>query len=75
MLGAVIVFTALLSVAFLGRYIYTHMWIGIGFVVTGLLMVGLADMLFTASSQAGGMNAIIAGLCLSCFKAQLLRSI
>lgn len=75
MLGAVIVFTALLSVAFLGRYIYTHMWIGIGFVVTGLLMVGLADMLFTASSQAGGMNAIIAGLYLSCFRAQLLRSI
>ncbi|XP_067945965.1 solute carrier family 35 member F6-like isoform X1 [Watersipora subatra] len=41
--GAVIVFTALLSVTFLGRSISKQMWLGILFVILGLVVVGLAD--------------------------------
>ena len=60
-LGSVIIFTALLSVAFLGRYIETHMWVGISFVISGLFMVGIADIVFSSVMQPGGMNAIVAG--------------
>ncbi|MGH0131028.1 UNVERIFIED_CONTAM: hypothetical protein FKN15_022223 [Acipenser sinensis] len=41
--GAVIVFTGLLSVAFLGRKLMVSQWIGIFITITGLLVVGLAD--------------------------------
>ena len=42
--GAVIVFTALLSVTFLNRRIQRFMWLGILFVVLGLVVVGIADV-------------------------------
>ena len=42
--GAVIVFTALLSVTFLNRKIQRFMWLGILFVVLGLVVVGIADV-------------------------------
>lgn len=61
--GAVIIFTALLSVAFLGRVIKPHMWVGMFTVLIGLLLVGLADILFPDDSQGPGTNTngIIAG--------------
>ena len=39
-----IVFTALLSVTFLNRKIQRFMWLGILFVVLGLVVVGIADV-------------------------------
>jgi len=62
--GAVIIFTALLSVAFLGRVIKKHMWIGMFTVLLGLLLVGMADILFPSSSTSDAgtnTNGIIAG--------------
>lgn len=58
--GAVIIFTALLSVAFLGRTIKAQMWMGIVGVICGLAVVGLSDILTNGSSNKD-TNGIIAG--------------
>ncbi|XP_064642888.1 solute carrier family 35 member F6-like isoform X2 [Lineus longissimus] len=58
--GAIMIFTALLSVAFLGRQIRNHMWFGIFVVLVGLVIVGLADFLF-GSEDTSDINGIIAG--------------
>ncbi|XP_013400884.1 solute carrier family 35 member F6 [Lingula anatina] len=58
--GAVIVFTALLSVAFLGRIIKTYMWVGIFWVIAGLALVGVADVVF-GDHDKSDTNGIIAG--------------
>ncbi|XP_039264053.1 solute carrier family 35 member F6-like [Styela clava] len=61
--GAVIVFTALLSVAFLRRIITNKMWSGIACVILGLVLVGLSDFLFPSDtgSVTYGKNEIITG--------------
>ena len=60
--GAVIIFTALLSVAFLGRVIRKHMWVGMFTVLIGLLLVGLADIVFGSHQETNtNTNGIIAG--------------
>ncbi|XP_060596006.1 solute carrier family 35 member F6-like [Ruditapes philippinarum] len=60
--GAVIIFTALLSVAFLGRVIRKHMWVGMFTVLLGLLLVGLADIVFgSPDGPSTNTNGIIAG--------------
>ncbi|XP_075782081.1 solute carrier family 35 member F6 [Pelodiscus sinensis] len=43
--GAVIIFTGLLSVAFLGRKLAPSQWLGILVTIAGLVVVGLADLL------------------------------
>lgn len=50
-LGAVIVFTALMSVTFLNRVINKQMWLGILFVVLGLLVIGVADFVQPAGKS------------------------
>uniref|UniRef100_A0A131XCH7 Putative solute carrier family 35 member f6 n=1 Tax=Hyalomma excavatum TaxID=257692 RepID=A0A131XCH7_9ACAR len=59
--GAVIIFTGLLSVAFLGRRLRTYEWIGILTVMCGLVVVGLSDILFPDSHATKGPNSIITG--------------
>lgn len=58
--GAVIVFTGLFSVAFLNAKLEAYKWVGIIFVIIGLVLVGISDFM----SNDGGvtdMNAIITG--------------
>lgn len=43
--GAVIIFTGLLSVTFLGRRLLISQWVGIGITILGLVIVGLADFI------------------------------
>ncbi|XP_007891103.1 solute carrier family 35 member F6 [Callorhinchus milii] len=52
--GAVVIFTGMLSVAFLGRRLEVSQWIGIIFTILGLVVVGLAD--FLSGSQDSGHN-------------------
>lgn len=61
--GAVIVFTALLSVAFLRRIVTSKMWMGIACVIVGLILVGLSDLLFPDADASGEYtkNGIITG--------------
>ncbi|XP_018121546.1 solute carrier family 35 member F6 [Xenopus laevis] len=51
--GAVIIFTGLLSVAFLGRKLEWSQWLGIFITIAGLVVVGLADLL---SGPGAGRN-------------------
>lgn len=57
--GAVVVFTGLLSIAFLGRSIRLYMWIGIAAITVGMLIFGLADALFVSGSADA--NGVVAG--------------
>ena len=59
--GAVIIFTALLSVAFLRSRIKRYMWIGMLLIVFGLVFVGVSDVLFGGGSAGTGLNGIISG--------------
>ncbi|CAO2604082.1 Solute carrier family 35 member F6 [Lemmus lemmus] len=49
--GAVIIFTGLFSVAFLGRRLAPSQWVGILATIAGLVVVGLADLLSKHDSQ------------------------
>lgn len=54
------IFTALLSVIFLGRIIRRHMWLGMLTVLLGLVTVGVSDMVF-GNNDTSDKNGIIAG--------------
>nr|XP_045620292.1 solute carrier family 35 member F6-like [Procambarus clarkii]XP_045620293.1 solute carrier family 35 member F6-like [Procambarus clarkii] len=58
--GAVIVFTGLLSVAFLGRSLRYYHWLGIFTVLAGLVVVGLSDFI-SSSEDTSDINGIITG--------------
>ncbi|XP_059973544.1 solute carrier family 35 member F6 isoform X2 [Mesoplodon densirostris] len=49
--GAVIIFTGLFSVTFLGRRLALSQWLGIFATIAGLVVVGLADLLNKHDSQ------------------------
>lgn len=49
--GAVIIFTGLFSVAFLGRRLALSQWLGILATIAGLVVVGLADLLSKHDDQ------------------------
>lgn len=58
--GALIIFTGLLSVAFLNRRLKGYEWLGIFFVIAGLLIVGVSDLV--GSNDTGkGANSLITG--------------
>ncbi|XP_030054521.1 solute carrier family 35 member F6 [Microcaecilia unicolor] len=58
--GAVIIFTGLLSVAFLGRKLQWNQWIGIFITIAGLVVVGLADLLSSTDGKQQ-LSKIITG--------------
>lgn len=69
LVGSVIIFTALLSVAFNNRIIQPYMWLGMLLIICGLVLVGVSDIIFNMSSAVGNtdINGIIAGENLVCF--------
>ncbi|XP_017759386.1 PREDICTED: solute carrier family 35 member F6 [Eufriesea mexicana] len=70
--GAVIVFTAVLSVGFLNRKLGSREWIGIMMVIIGLALVGLSDITMDKSNI--NKNSILTGdLLIIC--AQVLTAI
>uniref|UniRef100_A0A914V0V2 Solute carrier family 35 member F6 n=1 Tax=Plectus sambesii TaxID=2011161 RepID=A0A914V0V2_9BILA len=58
--GAVIVFTGLLSVAFLKKVLHGYKWLGMGFVTLGLIVVGVAEIVFGTDSKSD-VNGVITG--------------
>lgn len=58
--GAVIVFTGILSVLFLGRRLGIREWLGIFFIISGLGVVGLSD--FVTPKVTPPANATHTGL-------------
>lgn len=59
--GAVIIFTGLLSVAFLGRRLVLSQWLGILTTILGLVIVGLADFLSGHHDDARKLSDVITG--------------
>lgn len=55
------IFTGLLSVAFLGNKLQKHKWFGIFIVVAGLSVIGVCDFIYTDNNQNSDTNGIIAG--------------
>lgn len=49
--GAVIIFTGLFSVAFLGRRLALSQWLGVLATIAGLVVVGLADLMSKHDDQ------------------------
>lgn len=58
--GSVIIFTGLLSVAFLGRKLELSQWLGILVTIVGLVVVGLAD-LRSSHHQKHKLSEVITG--------------
>lgn len=58
--GSVIVFTGMLSIGFLNRKLGVREWIGIGFVVIGLVFVGISDILVMENNDVSA-NSVITG--------------
>uniref|UniRef100_A0A3Q0SBK8 Solute carrier family 35 member F6 n=1 Tax=Amphilophus citrinellus TaxID=61819 RepID=A0A3Q0SBK8_AMPCI len=59
--GAVIIFTGLLSVAFLGRRLALSQWIGIFVTILGLVIVGLADFVSGNKDDSHKLSDVITG--------------
>ncbi|TKS75470.1 Solute carrier family 35 member F6 ANT2-binding protein [Collichthys lucidus] len=59
--GAVIIFTGLLSVAFLGRRLLPSQWLGIFITILGLVIVGLADFFSGHQGDTHKLSDIITG--------------
>ncbi|KAK9531396.1 hypothetical protein VZT92_010823 [Zoarces viviparus] len=59
--GAVIIFTGLLSVAFLGRRLVPSQWLGILTTILGLVIVGLSDFLSGHKDDTHKLSDIITG--------------
>jgi len=58
--GSVIIFTGLLSVAFLNARLRGYKWLGISFITLGLVIVGLLDIIFDTDPK-DDVNGIITG--------------
>jgi len=58
--GALIVFTGLLSVAFLNRKLRNYEWLGISFVILGLIIVGTSDLIY-GEGGTHGVKMMITG--------------
>uniref|UniRef100_A0AAQ5XRZ4 Solute carrier family 35 member F6 n=1 Tax=Amphiprion ocellaris TaxID=80972 RepID=A0AAQ5XRZ4_AMPOC len=59
--GAVIIFTGLLSVAFLGRRLAFNQWLGIMITILGLVIVGLADFISGHKDDSHKLSDVITG--------------
>ncbi|EGI70431.1 PREDICTED: solute carrier family 35 member F6 [Acromyrmex echinatior] len=71
--GSVIVFTGMLSIGFLNRKLGVREWIGIGFVVIGLVFVGISDILVMENNDVSA-NSVITGDLLIIF-AQIITAV
>jgi len=58
--GAVIVFTGLLSVAFLQKVLHAYKWLGMVLVTCGLIVVGVAEIIFGTDAKTD-INGVITG--------------
>jgi len=56
--GGVILVTAVFTVYFLKRKLYLHNYIGCGFVIVGIALVGMANYIFPKSSNSSDVQNI-----------------
>ena len=73
--GAVIIFTGILSRIVLKKQIFGYKWVGILFVISGLVTVGICDVLYSNSGGGGEHNSTTAVEKGPYFNAEYLRNI
>ncbi|KAJ0060826.1 hypothetical protein NL108_001684, partial [Boleophthalmus pectinirostris] len=73
--GAVIIFTGLLSVAFLGRKLALSQWLGILITILGLIVVGLADFVTGNRDDSHKLSDIITVGDLLIIMAQIIAAV
>lgn len=71
--GALIVFTGLFSIVFLKRKLRSFHWIGIFFIIIGLVVVGLQDLLTPKEEDQSDLNQMLLGNALTVL-AQILTA-
>ena len=71
--GAVIVFTAILSMGFLNRKLGSREWTGIGMVIVGLALVGLSDIITIDNSDISTNSILTGDLLIIC--AQIISAV
>ena len=71
--GAVIVFTAILSMGFLNRKLGSREWTGIGMVIMGLALVGLSDIVTVDNSDISTNSILTGDLLIIC--AQIITAV
>ncbi len=59
--GSVIIFTGILSVAFLGNKLKLHQWLGMFGVMIGLVIVGVGDVVFFQNTGGYDATFVLAG--------------
>ena len=59
--GSVIIFTGLLSVAFLGNKLKIYNWVGMVMVIVGLVVVGVGDYVFSGGDPSLNRDTVLAG--------------
>lgn len=59
--GSVIIFTGILSVAFLGNKLKAYQWVGMFTVIVGLVTVGVGDVVFFKPSGSYDQSFVLAG--------------
>ena len=59
--GSVIIFTGILSVAFLGNRLKLHQWLGMFCVILGLVVVGIGDYVFFTGNKYLTKETVLAG--------------
>lgn len=69
--GAVIVFTAILSMGFLNRKLGSREWIGIGMVIIGLALVGLSDIITMENADVSTNSILTGDLLIICAQVRL----
>lgn len=57
--GSVIVFVAIFSMIFLQRRLKFREWAGIGFIIIGLMLVGISDMIGSGGSDVDRLDILI----------------
>lgn len=69
--GAVIVFTAILSMSFLNKKLGSREWIGIGMIIIGLALVGLSDIITIQNSNVSSNSILTGDLLIICAQVKL----
>eukprot|EP00743_Colponemidia_sp_Colp-15_P003370 GILK01003643.1.p1 GENE.GILK01003643.1~~GILK01003643.1.p1 ORF type:complete len:402 (+),score=58.34 GILK01003643.1:48-1208(+) len=57
--GAIVVFTGLFSIMFLGRRLLAHHWLGLSLIVAGVAVVGLNSLIYTSTGSEAPSNPML----------------
>ena len=63
MRGLIVLITAFMSIMFLGRKLYRHHWTGLILIVLGIVLVGLAAVIYDDEEDDSTKSQTLIGIC------------